>query len=135
MKLKTFTDGGARGNPGPAGIGGVVYSETDEVLAEVSEYIGKTTNNQAEYQALIATLTKAKELGATEVECYLDSLLVVNQVKGQWKVKNQDLAPHVVTIRNLASQIGKVSYQHVPREQNTAADAQVNKAIDAELGL
>ncbi len=133
MKLKIFTDGGARGNPGPAGIGGVVYDESGQVLAEISEYIGETTNNQAEYKALLATLEKARELGATEVDCYADSLLMVNQLKGQWKVKNADLQPLVVQAHNLKTQIGTVRYFHVPREQNTAADAQVNKAIDAVI--
>ncbi|PIW36328.1 MAG: hypothetical protein COW24_05990 [Candidatus Kerfeldbacteria bacterium CG15_BIG_FIL_POST_REV_8_21_14_020_45_12] len=131
MKFSTYTDGGARGNPGPAGIGGVVYDEQGQVVAEVSEYIGETTNNQAEYRALLATLLKAHELGAKEVDCYADSLLVVNQMNGKWRVKHAEIQPLVIQAHNLRTQIGRVRFHHVPREQNTAADALVNKAIDA----
>lgn len=130
MKCSIYTDGGARGNPGPAAIGGVVKNEAGETMAEVSEYIGHTTNNQAEYQALLATLTQAKELGATEVDCYLDSLLVVNQMNGEWKVKDMALRPHVIAIHNVKVQIGTVRFQHVRREYNKEADALVNKALD-----
>lgn len=133
MKVTVFTDGGARGNPGPSGIGGVIKNQAGETIAEVSEYIGETTNNQAEYQAMVQTLAKAKELGATEVECFLDSLLVVNQVNGDWKVKKKELQPHVIAIHNLRIQIGKVTFAHVRREKNSEADALVNKAIDAYL--
>lgn len=130
MKCKTFTDGGSRGNPGPAALGGVIFAKDGQVLAEVSEYIGHSTNNQAEYQALVTTLQKALELGATEVDCYLDSLLVVNQVNRVWKIKDKALAPHALAIHNLCVQIGIVRFYHVPREQNTHADALVNKALD-----
>lgn len=130
MRVIIFTDGGARGNPGPAGIGGVIYDENDEKLAEVSEYIGEATNNQAEYRALIVTLEKAKELGATEVECFLDSELVVKQLNLEYKVKNEGLAPLFLQAHNLTVQIGKVHFHAIPREQNKKADALVNRAID-----
>lgn len=130
MKFSIYTDGGARGNPGPAAIGGVVKNEAGETVAEVSEYIGNTTNNQAEYQALVATLQKAHDLGATHVDCYLDSLLVVNQMNGEWKVKDKALQTHVIAAHNLRTQIGKVTFQHVRREYNKEADALVNKALD-----
>jgi ribonuclease HI len=133
MKCLTFTDGGARGNPGPAGIGGVILNTEGVVIAEVSEYIGETTNNQAEYRALLATLQKAKQLGATEIDCYLDSQLVVRQMNREYKIKDPGLAQIFIQIYNLCPTIGKVTFTHVPREQNTLADRQVNKAIDAFL--
>lgn len=130
MKLTTFTDGGSRGNPGPAALGGVVYDEEKNVLAEVSQYIGVGTNNQAEYSALLQTLKKAIELGATEVECYLDSELVVKQMNREYKVRDAALAKIFVAILNVAKDLEKVSFHHVYREHNTAADALVNKALD-----
>lgn len=133
MKVKTFTDGGARGNPGPAGIGGVVFDEAGEVLGEVSEYIGETTNNVAEYQALLQTLKKAQELGATEIDCFLDSQLVVRQMNREYKVKDARLAEIFVQVHNLCVQLGRVTFTHVPREQNKHADKLVNKAIDAAV--
>lgn len=133
MKYTIFTDGGARGNPGPAGIGGAVYDAEGELVAEVSEYLGTATNNVAEYQALLQTLLKAKELGATEVDCFLDSQLVVKQMNREYKVKNPELAKIFVQIHNLVLQIGRVTFTHVYREKNTVADALVNKAIDAAL--
>ncbi|MFH1426408.1 MAG: ribonuclease HI family protein [Candidatus Kerfeldbacteria bacterium] len=130
MKLRIYTDGGARGNPGPAGIGAVLYDTKDKVVDELSEYIGKTTNNQAEYQALVKALTRAESLGATECDCYLDSELVVKQLNGEYKVKDPDLAPWYLKIHNLTVQIGKVSFTHIRREKNTVADALANKAMD-----
>ena len=131
MKVKIFTDGGARGNPGPAGIGGVIFDEQGEVIGEVSEYIGETTNNVAEYQALLATLQKAQTLGAKSVDCFLDSQLVVRQMKREYKVKDARLAEIFVQVHNVSVHIGHVTFTHVPREQNKHADKLVNKAIDA----
>lgn len=133
MKVIIYSDGGARGNPGPAGIGAVILNEDEKVLAEVSEYIGEGTNNQAEYKAIIAGITKARELGATEMECFLDSELVVKQLNREYKVKNKDLASLFVQAHNLVIQIGKVSFAHIPREQNIHADTLVNQAIDEAL--
>lgn len=133
MKCMTFTDGGARGNPGPAGIGGVVLDHEGVVIGEVSEYIGETTNNQAEYRALLATLQKAKALGATHVDCYLDSQLVVRQMNREYKIKDPGLAKIFIQVYNLCPTIGTVTFTHVPREQNAAADRLVNRAIDAQL--
>ena len=129
--LLTHTDGGARGNPGPAAIGIVIKTPAGEVVAAWGKTIGETTNNQAEYKALEAALGKAKELGAKQVDCYLDSLLVVQQVKGEWKVKEATLKPNVERVRKLATHFDKVSYHHVRREQNTEADRLVNEALDA----
>lgn len=130
MKLITYTDGGARGNPGPAGIGAVIYNEKYGVIAEISRYLGVATNNQAEYQALIAAFKKAKELGATELDCYLDSELVVKQLRHEYKVKNKDLAPLFLTVYNLALNFQKITYTHIPREKNQAADKLANEAMD-----
>lgn len=124
------TDGGARGNPGPAAIGVVLENEQGKVVREFGCYLGEATNNQAEYQALLAGLGEAKKLGATEVRCYLDSELVVKQLKQEYKVKDKELAPLFVRVWNLAQHFKNVSYRHVPREQNRRADALVNSALD-----
>lgn len=132
MKLKTFTDGGARGNPGPAGIGVVIKDESGEVVYKKGKYIGKTTNNQAEYQALIFALEKAHELKATEVACYLDSELVVKQVKGEYKVKEPTLAMLYLKVWNLKNKFSSISFHHIYREKNVEADALVNLALDKQ---
>ena len=129
-KLTIFTDGGARGNPGPGGIGVVIYDGNKKKLDEISEHIGHVTNNQAEYKAVIAALKKAKELRAEELEFYLDSELVVKQLKREYKVKNPDLAPLFLQIYNLEIGFKKLSFHHVPRERNKEADALANKAMD-----
>jgi ribonuclease HI len=129
-KLIIYTDGGARGNPGPAGIGAVIYDEKKNRLAEIAEYIGETTNNQAEYRAVIAALAKAKEFDAAELEFFLDSELVVRQLNREYKVKNKELAPLFVKVYNLTLGFKKVVFKHVPRELNKEADKLVNRAID-----
>lgn len=129
-KLIIFTDGGARGNPGPAGIGAVLYDEKKNIVAEVSEFLGKTTNNQAEYRALIAALKRAQTLAAKELECYLDSELVVKQLNREYRVKDKDLAPLFLEIHNLSLNFKKITYTHIPRERNKAADALANAAMD-----
>lgn len=129
-KLIIYTDGGARGNPGPAGIGAVIKDSDGEVLAEISEYIGETTNNQAEYRAVIAAIKKAQELEADVLEFFLDSELVVKQLNQEYKVKNQDLAPLFVQIYNATLSFKKVIFKHVRREFNKAADKLANQAMD-----
>jgi len=129
-KLIIYTDGGARGNPGPAGLGAILYNENREVVAEVSEYIGVATNNQAEYRAIIAAFDKAKALGASELDFYLDSELAVKQLNHEYKVKNKDLAPLFLQIHNLSLSFKKVSYTHIPRERNKEADRLANEAMD-----
>lgn len=129
-KIIIYSDGGARGNPGPAGIGAVLRSENGLVLAEISKYLGETTNNQAEYQALIAALEKAKDLNGEEIECYLDSELVVKQLNREYKVKNAELAPLFLKIHNLSLVFKKISYHHVRRECNKEADHLANLAMD-----
>lgn len=129
-KLIIYTDGGARNNPGPAGIGAVFYDENKNVVAEISEYIGEATNNQAEYQALLAAIKKAKNLGAGEVEFFLDSELVVKQLNREYKVKDKDLAPLFLQIYNLTLGFKKVKFNHIRREFNKEADRLVNLAIN-----
>ena len=134
-KLIIHTDGGARGNPGPAGIGIVIQDEESKVIKEISEYIGEATNNQAEYRAVIRAMEEAQKLGAEELKFYLDSELVVEQLNRRYKVKNKELAPLFVRIFNMSQSltglgIKKVTFKHVPRERNKEADRLVNEAID-----
>jgi ribonuclease HI len=131
-KIKLFADGGSRGNPGPSASGYVLMDMNDNVLIEKGEYIGITTNNQAEYQALKFGLEEAKKLGVKEVDVYLDSLLVVNQMIGKFKVKNRDLWPVHQAIKDIVSQFKKVTFTHVPRELNKLADGMVNETLDAQ---
>lgn len=133
IKLIIFTDGGARGNPGPAGIGAVIYDENKNVIAEISEYIGEGTNNQAEYSALLAAAKKAKELGASEIDFFLDSELVVKQMKREYKVKDQGLASLFLKVHNELVNMKKVTFSHVRREFNQEADRLVNEALDKAL--
>ncbi len=131
-----YADGGARGNPGPAGAGAVLLElasdgEEGERIAEVSKYLGETTNNQAEYRAIILGLEKAKEIGAEEVDVRLDSELAVKQLNGEYRVKNQGLAARFLEVHNLRSSFRDVKFSHVRRAFNKEADALVNQAIDA----
>ena len=129
-------DGGARGNPGPAGYGAVVRdAATGSVLAERAEAIGVTTNNVAEYSGLIAGLLAALELGATDVEARLDSKLVVEQMTGRWRVRQPHLQPLASEAAALVRRLGRVRFQWVPREQNKHADRLANEAMDAEAGV
>lgn len=132
MKLVLYTDGGARGNPGPAGIGAVLIKD-GKVIEGLKKYIGETTNNQAEYQALILGLEKAQTLGATEVECRLDSELLVKQMKREYKVRDAGLAPLFVKVWNLSLGFKKITFHHIPRERNKEADKLVNEAIDSAV--
>ncbi|MGH7237982.1 MAG: reverse transcriptase-like protein [Candidatus Saccharimonadales bacterium] len=134
-RLKIYTDGGSRGNPGPSASGYVLYDENGNVLVDNGIYLGITTNNQAEYTALKLALEEAKKLGASEITVFMDSLLVVNQMNGIFKIKNRDLWPLHDAIKQLAKDFKKLSFSHVPREQNKVADAAVNRALDEQLGL
>jgi ribonuclease HI len=124
------TDGGARGNPGPAGIGVVLKDEDGIVLDEIAQPIGPTTNNVAEYEALIAGLKLALDHGVTELEIYVDSELVVSQLEGRWKIKNERLRGLAVTARALLGRFEVASIRHVRRSQNTHADRLANRAMD-----
>lgn len=133
-KIKMYSDGGSRGNPGPSASGYVLMDMNDSILLKSGVYLGITTNNQAEYQSLKYGLEAAKKIGAREVDVYMDSMLVVNQMKGIFKVKNRDLWPIHEAIKEIATNFKKVTYTHVPRELNKLADAEVNETLDAELG-
>jgi len=125
-------DGGARGNPGPAGWGVVVRSATTgEVLLERSAAIGRATNNVAEYGGLIAGLQAAAELGATQVEVRMDSKLVVEQMSGRWKIKHPGLRPLAARAAQLVRRFDSVSWTWVPRTRNAHADRLANEAMDA----
>jgi ribonuclease HI len=131
VKAKLFTDGGARGNPGPAAFGYVLETEDGTVLDARGEKIGIATNNVAEYSALIAGLESALERGVTDLEVVSDSELVVKQMRGEYKVKNEALRELSLQAARLARQLGKVAYTAVRREHNELADRLVNEALDA----
>ncbi len=132
-KVKIYTDGGSRGNPGPSASGFVIIDpSTDKVLVDKGVYLGVTTNNQAEYLALKYALEEAQKMGAREADIYLDSMLVVNQMKGIFKVKNRDLWPIHDAIKQLMGSFKQVSFTHVPRELNKLADSAVNRALDEQ---
>ena len=131
MKARLFTDGGARGNPGPAAYGFVLESEDGTVLAAEGEAIGTATNNVAEYSGLIAGLQKAVELHVPEVEVVSDSELMVKQMRGEYRVKNKALRDLYDEATALALRLGTVEYRHVKRAHNELADKLVNDALDA----
>ena len=137
MLYTLYADGGARGNPGPAGSGAVVFDASGKRVVEVADYIGETTNNVAEYEAIIRGL---KALAAefpddhfhtNELLIRMDSKLVIEQMKGAYKVKHPNLVPRYMEAKNvIARHFGKVSYEHVPREKNKDADELANRAMD-----
>lgn len=133
-RVKLYSDGGSRGNPGPSASGYVLLDEDDKILADEGVYLGVTTNNQAEYTALKLGLEAALKMGAREVDVYMDSLLVVNQMRGIFKIKNRDLWPVHDAIKEIVVKFDKVHFTHVPREHNKLADAAVNRALDDHLG-
>ena len=134
MRAKLSTDGGARGNPGPAAYGYVLEAEDGTVLAAHGEAIGRATNNVAEYRALLAGLEKAIELGVDDLEVVSDSELVVKQMRGEYKVKNEALRELNDAAASLAGQLRSVRYTAVRREHNELADRLVNEALDAAGG-
>ena len=134
LKVIVEADGGARGNPGPAGYGAVVReAATGEVLVERAAAIGRATNNVAEYSGLIAGLRAAAELGAVEVEVRMDARLIVEQMSGRWKISNAGLRPLAAQAASLVKQFDTVRFTWIPREENTAADALANAAMDGRV--
>ena len=131
MSPRLFTDGGARGNPGPAAYGYVLEDDDATVLAAEGRRIGVATNNVAEYRALIAGLEKAVELALPELEVVSDSELLVKQMTGEYRVKNEALRELFAEATRLARELGSVSYRAVRREHNELADRLVNEALDA----
>lgn len=133
-EVQLYADGGSRGNPGPSASGYVLMDMSNKVALSSGEYLGITTNNQAEYQALKLGLEAAlKNFQSREVHVYMDSMLVVNQMKKVFKVKNRDLWPIHDAITAMLPKFDKVTFDHVPRELNRLADAEVNKALDEVL--
>lgn len=129
-ELTLFTDGGSRGNPGPAGIGAAIYRD-GVLVGEIGEYIGETTNNIAEYKALIRGLEECVRLGGKRIKAFADSELLVKQINGQYKVKNAGLIPLFKEVLRLIVRFDEFSIEHVLREKNKVADALANKGMDA----
>jgi ribonuclease HI len=135
MKVRLYTDGGARGNPGPAAYAFVLEAEDGTVLAAEGQAIGVATNNVAEYSALVAGLERAVELGLDDVEVVSDSELLVKQMRGEYRVKNDALRALSLEAAALARKLRRVEYRAVRREHNELADRLVNEALDAAAGL
>jgi ribonuclease HI len=131
VKATLWTDGGARGNPGPAAFAYVLEAEDGTVLDARGEAIGVATNNVAEYSALVAGLQRAEAAGVTELEVRSDSELMVKQMRGEYRVKNRDLQTLFLDASRVARAVGVVTYMHVRREHNELADRLVNEALDA----
>jgi ribonuclease HI len=131
VKVRLYTDGGARGNPGPAAYGYVLEAADGTVLAAEGVAIGVATNNVAEYRGLVAGLTRALELGLPEIQVRSDSELLVKQMRGEYRIKNAALQVLAGEAAGVARRLGKVEYHHVRREKNEVADRLVNEALDA----
>lgn len=129
LRATLHTDGGARGNPGPAGIGFVLAADGEDKYSR-GEFLGEATNNQAEYEALLRGMKKALQEGVTHLDCFLDSELVVKQLAGIYRVKNGDLRAIYDKVCDLKGSFERVSFKHVRREKNQEADRMVNLAID-----
>jgi len=130
VKATLYADGGARGNPGPAAGAAVLLGDDGSVLAERAQYLGTATNNVAEYTGLIVGLEEAKRLGVTTLDVRMDSLLVVQQMRGLWRIKHPGLRPLALRAGALLAEFPDRTVEHVRREQNTLADALVNRALD-----
>ena len=131
VRATLFADGGSRGNPGPAASGAVLYDEGGDVLREIGTFLGVTTNNVAEWTALVEGLKAAAELGVDELDVRMDSELVVKQLNGEYRVKHPGLIPLHAQAKGLLRRFGRVDVRHVPRKENAAADALVNQVLDA----
>jgi len=135
-KIVTYTDGGSRGNPGPAGVGVVIADEKGSAIKEYSKDIGTRTNNEAEYEAVILALQKVKHLFGKEkvkkmeIEMRMDSQLVARQLGGKYKIQEEKLFPLFIKIWNLRMDLGKISFTEIPREKNKEADRLANEAMD-----
>ncbi len=125
-----YTDGGARGNPGPSSGAAVLYNDKNELVFEKTEYYGIGTNNQAEYKALLLGINECLKIGVIRVECFLDSELVVKQLNGLYKVKEPSLSLLFAEIKALLSKFDSVVFTHIPRSKNKIADSLVNKVLD-----
>ena len=135
QQVMVYTDGGSRGNPGPAAAGVVVSAYDGTVLSEEGICLGSTTNNVAEYRAMLAGFAAAKRLGADEVDLFCDSELLVRQMKGQYRVKNAGLKPLFAEAQDMAATFSRCTVHHIRRERNTRADELVNRALDLERNV
>ncbi|HEY6106529.1 MAG TPA: ribonuclease HI family protein [Anaeromyxobacteraceae bacterium] len=132
-RTRLFTDGAARGNPGPAGAGAVILNPQGHIVAKVGKFLGENTNNYAEYMGLILGLRRAKAMGIKELEVFADSELLVRQLNGEYQVKAENLKPLFEEARQLLSAFPEVRVRHIRREENEAADEMSNRAIDQRL--
>lgn len=139
QKLVIYTDGGSRGNPGPSAIGVVIKNEKESLIKKYGEFLGKKTNNEVEYEAVISALKKVKALFGKEtakkmqILIKMDSELVKKQLSGEYKIEEERLFPYFIKIWNLKMDFGKIEFQHIPREQNKEADALVNEELDGRV--
>ncbi len=129
-KAVLYADGAARGNPGPAGSGALLLDESGTRIAELTRWLGTATNNVAEYSALILGLEEARRRGIDEIDVRMDSLLVVRQMQGLWKIKHPGLKPLALRAGALLAEFRRRTIEHVPREENADADLLANRAID-----
>jgi len=135
MKYSLYTDGGSRGNPGPAAAGFVIKDGEGKTVVAEGIYLGTLTNNQAEYKALLLGLAKMAELApGANLACYLDSELIVKQLKQEYRVKDEKLKPLFAAVRDYVFQFPGMSFTHIRREKNKEADAMVNQALDQIVG-
>lgn len=135
MRFTLHADGGSRGNPGPAGSGAIIRDESGATVATVSEFLGTATNNVAEYTAVLRGLEALRDvLGSdaskADVDVYMDSMLVVKQMSGEWKLKNEGLKPLAARVHEVGSAFGRVSFAHIYRDKNADADRLANEAMD-----
>lgn len=133
QRLRVYSDGAARGNPGPSGAGAVLVGPSGQVVERLGKYLGIQTNNYAEYMALILGLRRARELGVREVEVFADSELMIRQLGGRYQVKSPSLRPLYEEALRLLNDFARVKLVHVPREMNTATDEMSNRAINERL--
>lgn len=131
IHARLYTDGGARGNPGPAATGYVLYNG-DKLIAGGGTYLGRATNNQAEYKAVIEGMQQALQYHVSSLEVYMDSELIVNQLQRTYKIKDAELGKLFIQAWNIMQQFTRVTFTHIPRERNTEADAWVNRTLDAQ---
>jgi probable phosphoglycerate mutase len=130
LKATLYADGAARGNPGPAGSGALLLDERGQRLAELALPLGRATNNVAEYRALILGLEEARRRGVDDIDVLMDSMLVVRQMQGLWKIKHPGIRPLALRAGALLAEFAKRTIEHIPREENWRADALANRAID-----
>ena len=139
-KIVTYTDGGSRGNPGPAAIGVVICNSAGKTIKKYGEAIGKKTNNESEYAAVISALKKIKQIFGKEktkkmsIDMNMDSEFVAKQLNGEYKIEEERMFPLFIAVWNLKMDFAKVTFSHVRREQNKEADALVNEALDSAQG-